>query len=887
MSKENSPALTFNRGLISKLALARLDLKRTALSAETQTNWMPRVLGSMMLRPGLKYVGSTKSDAAAVHIPFVFSLSDKAIIELTANNMRVRVDEAIITRGTVSTAITNGLFTTNLTGWTDSDEGSAVSSWLTGGYMALLGTGTAYAIRDQQVTVAAGDINDEHGLHIHIARGPVEIRVGSSAGGAQYFSATLDTGEHSLAVTPTGNIHIRFQSRLLRTVLVDSIAIEAAGDMELGTSWDATGVGNIRYDQSGDIIFVACRDVKPQKIERRATRSWSVVSYETNDGPFRLQNTGPTTITPSAISGDVTLTASNSLFKSGHVGAIFSVDSTGQEVISEDIEAEDTFTNEIRVTGIESSRIFTIIRAGISDSTITLQRSVEVAGSWEDVTTYTTNATITFDDNLDNQIVFYRIGIKAGDYGTDTVDLTLRYPSGSITGIARITAVASETSASAVVLKSFGGTDASDDWAEGPWSTYRGWPTSVAFYEGRLFWAGKDKILGSVSDSFYSFDDTTEGDAGPINRSIGSGPVDNINWLIAGKTLLAGGEGAVKSARSSSLEEVLTPTNFNLKDATTQGTANIAAVKIDKQVVFVQSSGIRAYEIQFDSEFYDYDNLDLTAIVPEIGEPSIVKIIIQRQPDTRIHFIRSDGKVAILIYDKVEEVKCWVLFETDGTVEDGVVIPSNIEDNVYYLVNRTINGGTKRYLEKWALESESKGGAISKLADSHLVYSGVATTTITGLTHLEGESVVVWGNTKDLGTYTVTSGAIELSESVTYCVVGLTYNADFKSSKASLQAALGIPLCQKKQIGQLAVMLMDTHYQGLQYGTNFDTMYELPLVKNGAAIVANTVHTDWDQEAFPFPGSWNTDSRLCLRATAPRACTVLAVIPNWNMHEKG
>ena len=91
-----------NRGLVSPLALARVDLKRLALSAETYDNWMPRTMGSMMLRPGLAHIGSTKSDAAAVHIPFVFGTEDTALVELTASVMRVRIDDVIVTRPAVT-----------------------------------------------------------------------------------------------------------------------------------------------------------------------------------------------------------------------------------------------------------------------------------------------------------------------------------------------------------------------------------------------------------------------------------------------------------------------------------------------------------------------------------------------------------------------------------------------------------------------------------------------------------------------------------------------------------------------------------------------------------------------------------------------------------------
>jgi hypothetical protein len=52
MGRTNASLLAFNRGEVAKLALARVDLERMRLSAETQVNWMPTVLGPMMLRPG-------------------------------------------------------------------------------------------------------------------------------------------------------------------------------------------------------------------------------------------------------------------------------------------------------------------------------------------------------------------------------------------------------------------------------------------------------------------------------------------------------------------------------------------------------------------------------------------------------------------------------------------------------------------------------------------------------------------------------------------------------------------------------------------------------------------------------------------------------------------
>ena len=112
MATQDKELLAFNRGVISKIGLARIDLERMAMSAETQTNWMPRVLGSMMLRPGLEYLNNTQANAKCRNLPFTFSADDTAVVELTSTRMRVRVDDELIVRPAVTATITNPSFTT-------------------------------------------------------------------------------------------------------------------------------------------------------------------------------------------------------------------------------------------------------------------------------------------------------------------------------------------------------------------------------------------------------------------------------------------------------------------------------------------------------------------------------------------------------------------------------------------------------------------------------------------------------------------------------------------------------------------------------------------------------------------------------------------------------
>jgi hypothetical protein len=888
LARDLASIYAFNRGVISPLALARIDVERVKLSAAEQTNFIPRVLGSMMLRPGTAYIGDLGS--ASLVIPFVFSKDDTALIQFYDDYMKVWVSETAITRTAVSTAVTNGTFTGNITGWTDADESGAASTYsatssdgTSGGYLKLVGTGFARAIVRQTLTVAGGDQNVEHALRIVVDYGPVALRIGSSSGGEEYVAETLlQTGQHSVAFTPTGaSVYVQLSNVRKHAVYVDSVTIES-GVMALPSPYPVEMLPEVRYSQSADVVFLWCRGYRPYRIERRSTRGWSLIHSLPEDGPYRNGNLTTINISSSATSGNVTLTASRGLFRSGHKGALFKIDSVGQYV-SQAVTGENQWTGDIRVSGGDTSeRRVTIIRSGTWSGTVTLQRSVAEPGAWYDVATYTSNGTTQYDDGLADQIIYYRIGIDSGDYTSGTCNLSMEYPNGSITGTVRITAVASETSASAAVIEDLGNTDASDNWYEGAWSDYRGWPSSGSLFEGRLWSAGKNFIWGSAVDSYLSHDDTIEGDSGPISRSIGEGPIDNINWVLPMQRLCVSTDTEERSIKASSLDDPLTPTSFALKRISSQGSARIAPIALDDQGIFTQSSKFRLYALRYNTDATvtsDYAPEDLTALAPRICDPGVASLEFQTQPDTRVFATLDDGTAAVLVYDRLEDVKAWVKFETDGDIKQVIVLPGDEEDIVYWVVERT--GGY--YLERVALESECQGGAINKCLDSHVIYSGASTTSITGLDHLEGESVYAWSGSDASGPYTVSGGAITLDTAATYAIVGLTYRGRYKSAK--LAYASERPLAQKKRALQIGLILGPSHREGLQVGQDYDHLDYLPIIERGAPVSAD--YDSYDEVTMPVNGTFDTDARLCLEANAPKHVTVLAAIISEVVNEKG
>src|SRR5258708_29326879 len=89
---------SLNAGEVSKIALARVDVAKLRMAAACQVNWLPYVVGPVAMRPGLSYVGEVLGDAQARLLRFIFSKLVTAVVGLTANKIRVLVNDVLVTR---------------------------------------------------------------------------------------------------------------------------------------------------------------------------------------------------------------------------------------------------------------------------------------------------------------------------------------------------------------------------------------------------------------------------------------------------------------------------------------------------------------------------------------------------------------------------------------------------------------------------------------------------------------------------------------------------------------------------------------------------------------------------------------------------------------------
>lgn len=786
MARLSAHLLSLNRGEVSKIALARIDLAKLQCAAECQVNWEPKVVGPMALRPGLEYIGGVLGDQACRILPFVFSKSDTALLEFTPGFMRVWVNEVLVTRPSVSTVVADGSFA-GTGSWVTTDTTSGASVTITGGVCSLTCTPVGGLARIKQtLSVAVGDHGKEHGIRFVVSNGPVTVRAGSSDGLSDLIAQTvLDTGTHALACTPSGDIYLQVESTDAWTKKLTSISIDAAGTLEVPTPWGANDIPTIRQTQSGDVIYCASYGIAQYKVERRSTNGWSIVLYRSSNGPFQTTPAIEANFTPSVYYGNGTLTSDKAYFQANHVGCLFQLFSTGQ-FYQTVLGANNAFSPAVRVSGVGTvARNYSWTVSGTWAGTVTLQRSFDGPDSgFTDVSNVTSNGTLASSTggssatpDLDNAIVWERVGFKGGDYTSGNATVISNYAGGGGFAIARVTGYNSATSVNIEVLSPFSSLSATTDWLEQDWSAVVGYPTAVGFFQGRLAWTGRDTMWFSQSNNYtgYASQDlqgNSLGDAGAIIETFGEGPVDIVNWVLSLTRPLFGREQSIASARSDSFDSPMTPSNFSVKDCTTQGAERLPAVKIDKDGIFVQQSGRRVYELSwrnFNAEGLDYSAHDLTRFNLDIGKPGFNDIAVARQPDTAVYFPRNDGMCAVLLYDVDDEVVAWWRLMTLGAIENVCVLPSDsgYEDLVYFVVKRTINGVTKRFIERLALRDNCIGGDINQLADCHLTYTGTPASTIT-LAHLPNTSVQIWADGVALGSVTTDgSGVATLPNSAT------------------------------------------------------------------------------------------------------------------------
>lgn len=466
-------------------------------------------------------------------------------------------------------------------------------------------------------------------------------------------------------------------------------------------------------------------------------------------------------------------------------------------------------------------------------------------------------------------------------------------------GYAVVTVFTSTTLVTADVVSNFSAAVASTFWRLGVWSDTTGYPRAIAFYEDRLFLGGAtnfpQRLDGSKSGDYENMAPTaTTGIVAADNAisvTFGSRDVNVIQWLLDDqKALVAGTPGGPWLVRPSNAGEALSPANVTGKRLKSYGCARTQAIHLGGSVAYIQKDGRKLRSIDYGTNTIDgFDTPDLTLASEHITRGGIGQMAVQLSPQPILWTVRGDGALIGMTFSPGAAGKVSVgwhrhtrggAFSTGAAVVDSViVIPATdgTRDQVWMIVKRTINGVTVRnveYMKKIFDDGDSITDAF--FVDSGLTYSGVATSVITNLGHLEGQTVSILGDGAAHPQRVVVGAQITLDREVVKAHVGLDFLAQGSTLRFNIGAQNGTSQGKLQRIYKMAFRLHSTGV--LQAGRSLTALDDI-IFRTSDDLTNTAVPPYTGDKAIDWDDGYSTEARVFWKRDKPLPCTILAIFP--------
>lgn len=358
--------------------------------------------------------------------------------------------------------------------------------------------------------------------------------------------------------------------------------------------------------------------------------------------------------------------------------------------------------------------------------------------------------------------------------------------------------------------------EATSRWRIGSWGAAEGWPKSAAFVEQRLvianhydaphrFWVTEvgafrnlspdsKTTLGVIGSTRYSDEywaRATLDDSGFTYEIGGAGDrVREVLWVNSSTTAFFGTTGGIMELIASSQLDPLTPNSSKAHPLDRRNLADVIPTWSNDALVVVNGAQTHIIAITNDrSRGITFTNLSLYAehVLSDIN--TVRRIVYQESPYGVLWVLKTNGDLWSCTLDLDNGIIAWArhsLGGTDVSIDDIMVIPdSNVDksfDQLYCCVSRTVDGGTVRFIERLERPMfEAETATDGRFMDSFAVYDGAPATVITGLAHLEGETVEVLADGMHLAPHTVASGQITIAAAASVVVVGLKFTSQYDS----------------------------------------------------------------------------------------------------------
>lgn len=490
--------------------------------------------------------------------------------------------------------------------------------------------------------------------------------------------------------------------------------INGSGNNYLALTLPSSSLNEMCWTQSADTLIVVQEDIAPIKIVRGGSdATWTASTLTFDSTPkyaFSLTTSNPAaTLTPSAVTGKVTLTASAGVFNSGHVGQYINASPQGRAKIIQ-------YVSSTVVNAVTEFPFFST--------------SAIASGSWDLETGY-----------------------------------------------------------------------------EAVWSSTRGYPRTVTFHQGRLFFGGSKSrpstIWGSKVGLFFDFEATEGFDDDAVEATLDTNTYNAITDIISTKDLQVFTTGGEFFVPQQGLEPI-TPSAFFVSTAGRNGSKpGVRVQQLESGVLFIQRQGKMLSEVAYNDTQLTYVTSKISLLSGHLLKTpkrmALRRAINTDENDLLFIVNATDGTMAAYSLIRSQNVIAPTEFITTGGefLEVGIDI-----DDIYSIVKRTINGTVQYYVERFddtlLTDCAITGGAVSSVTAAHLVGKEV---------NLLLDGLVQANETVGAG------GTVSIPRSSTSSYeVGLPISVEARTMPVDLGLQTGTRVGFKKRIVEVNAMVLETQH---------------------------------------------------------------------------
>ena len=482
-----------------------------------------------------------------------------------------------------------------------------------------------------------------------------------------------------------------------------------------------------------------------------------------------------------------------------------------------------------------------------------------------DVSGTSGNITVTAKHSGSDANIFTTSAAASGSYVGQYINVT---PFGRLRIVRKVSDAKLECFAEVPLFDTSNVDDADWELEEGyedVWSSTRGYPRSVTFHEGRLYFGGTKSrpstIFGSRVSDFFNFDPGEALDDAAVEATLDTGTFNAIVDMYSGRHLqifTTGGEFYVPQT----LDDPITPANLIVKAQTAFGIkAGVRVQNVDGSTLFIQRQGKALQEFVFSDSVQAYTS-------SKISLPSSHLLKSPGEMAVRVATSTDEGDRLMIVNDDDGSIACYTLLRSQNVIApcewttDGTFLNIGVDvDDIYVIVKRTVNSAAVYYVEVFDpnvfLDCALTGGAASSINVAHLQAAQV---------QIIRDGIIEPAQTVGASPHTVTF----VNAATSSHQVGLNFTPTIKTLPVEPNLPSGSLKGFKKRIFEINAELFETQAMSINNK-------EIPFRKFGTNILNDDVEEYTGIKTLNGVLGYSYDGQLTITQSVPLKMTVLGV----------